>query len=319
MDAKAPSRRDFLAIAGIGVVALATRASAQDSRPANRKRAIRVAHLTDMHVQPELKADQGLAACLRHVQAQSDKPELILTGGDTVMDSFEAEEARTRLQWDLWKKVIKGECSLPIESCLGNHDVWGWNKKKSGTTGEEVLYGKKWALDQFGVARSYRNFDRAGWHFVILDSIQPRGGGYTARLDDEQFDWLSADLRATNRDTPVLILSHIPILSVAALAGDNRTKKGDWEIPGSILHTDAKKLKDLFVNHPNVKLCLSGHLHLVDRCEYLGVTYLCNGAVCGGWWKGPHQETEPGYALLDLYSDGTFENQYIRYGWKAAT
>jgi len=53
------------------------------------------------------------------------------------------------------------------------------------------------------------------------------------------------------------------------------------------MHVDAAKIKDLFAKHKNVKLCLSGHLHLVDRVDYNGVTYLCDGAVCGGWWKGP--------------------------------
>jgi len=48
---------------------------------------------------------------------------------------------------------------------------------------------------------------------------------------------------------------------------------------------------------------------LRDRIEYNGVTYLCNGAVSGNWWRGAYQECEPGYALLDLYDDGTFEHR----------
>ncbi len=51
--------------------------------------------------------------------------------------------------------------------------------------------------------------------------------------------------------------------------------------------------------------------------DYNGVTYLCNGAVCGGWWKGDYQETKPGFALVDLYDDGTFEHQYVHTGWEA--
>ncbi len=82
------------------------------------------------------------------------------------------------------------------------------------------------------------------------------------------------------------------------------------------MHTDVARLRELFWKHPNVKLCLSGHLHLRERVEYNGVTYLCNGAVSGGWWKGDHQQTKAGYAVIDLFADGTFEDQYLPYGWQ---
>ena len=84
------------------------------------------------------------------------------------------------------------------------------------------------------------------------------------------------------------------------------------------MHTDCMKLKDLFAKHPNVKLCLSGHLHLLDRVDYNGVTYLCNGAVSGSWWNGRHKDCDEGYAVVDLYDDGSFEQEYVKYGWKAA-
>jgi hypothetical protein len=84
------------------------------------------------------------------------------------------------------------------------------------------------------------------------------------------------------------------------------------------MHVDARKLKDMFLEHSNVKACLSGHIHLVDRVDYLGVSYYCNGAVSGAWWDGDYQECAPGYALVDLYDDGSVENVYVTYGWKAA-
>jgi 3',5'-cyclic AMP phosphodiesterase CpdA len=282
------------------------------------KRVLRIAHLTDIHVQPERKAGEGMAACLQHVQSAKEKPDVIFTGGDLVMDSLGADEARVRTQWDVFTKVLRGECSLPVEHCIGNHDVWGLKKKDSKTTGDERLYGKKWAVEALGLPSRYRSFDRAGWHMIVLDSTFPVENGYTAKLDNEQFEWLQSDLKSVDPKKPVLVLSHIPILCAAAYFDDDNEKSGDWVVPGAWMHIDARKIKDLFLKHPNVKLCLSGHIHLVDRVDYLGVTYLCNGAVCGGWWKGPYQECDAGYALVDLYADGSFENQYVTYGWKPA-
>ena len=281
--------------------------------------AIRIAHLTDFHIQPELGAGDGVAACLHHMQDQTDKPELILAGGDLIMDGAAHDFDRTKLQWDLWKSTVLSESSLPMECCLGNHDVWGWHKEGSKTTGQEPLWGKRWACDEFGVEKTYRSFDRAGWHFVILDSIFPNEKTtYEARLDDEQFEWLQSDLASTDSATPILVLSHIPILAACVLAaGPRQNEDRDYIVSHSIMHTDFQRIKDLFLKHPNVKLCLSGHMHLQDRADYNGVTYLCNGAVCGGWWKGDHQQTKAGYAVIDLYENGTFANDYLEYGWQA--
>lgn len=292
-------------------------ASVTGAVPSSRKRVLRLAHLTDIHVQPERHAKQGLAACLRHVQAQKDRPDLILSGGDTIMDGFEQTKERTQTQWTLLKQVLKEECRTPIEFCIGNHDIWGWHKERSKTTGDEPGYGKTWAMDEFGIAERFRSFDRAGWHFVVLDSVFPKGNGYTARLDDAQFEWLAGDLAAVKKTTPVCVLSHIPIISASAYMLGSNEKSGNWSIPGSYVHIDARKIKDLFLKHPNVKVCLSGHLHLVDRVDYNGVSYLCNGAVSGNWWKGRHQECDEGYAMLNLFDDGTFEREYVAYGWQA--
>ncbi len=37
------------------------------------------------------------------------KPNLILSGGDHVMDAVRQKRDRTQVQWDLWKNVLKAE------------------------------------------------------------------------------------------------------------------------------------------------------------------------------------------------------------------
>jgi 3',5'-cyclic-AMP phosphodiesterase len=77
------------------------------------------------------------------------------------------------------------------------------------------------------------------------------------------------------------------------------------------MHTDFLSLKKLFFTNTNIKVCLSGHIHLQDELDYLGVKYYCNGAVSGNWWKGAFQEFEPAYAVFDFYDDGTFSRKMI--------
>jgi 3',5'-cyclic AMP phosphodiesterase CpdA len=183
-DRLVPSRREFLtwsgaALAGATLASVpfvaGNRAVAADSAssPAQRKRSLRLAHLTDIHVQPELAAGNGMAAALMHAQSLSDPPELILTGGDMVMDVLGVDATRATTQWDLWQKVIKQECSLPVKNCIGNHDVWGWNKTASKTSGKEPGWGKQQSIDKLALPARYYRFDHRGWRFLVLDSIFP--------------------------------------------------------------------------------------------------------------------------------------------------
>jgi 3',5'-cyclic AMP phosphodiesterase CpdA len=306
-------RRRFLSAAALGAVALG-RAPAAD--PA--KRVLRVAHLTDTHIQPELRAGEGVSACLKHVN-ETTKPDLILTGGDHVMDSFAQTRGRTQLQWDLWAKTLQQENGVPAKGCVGNHDIWGWHKEKSQATGSEPGYGKKWACDALGLDRPYYSFQKAGWKFIALDGVQPgaKPGGYSAHLDEPQRDWLTRELRDTPATTPVLVWSHIPIVSVLPTLALRQEPTGDLSLKAGSAHTDAGAVVALLAKHPNVKACLSGHLHLLDEVRLGGVGFHCNGAVSGNWWKGRHQGVPEGYAVVDLFADGRYTVEYVTYGWRA--
>lgn len=308
------SRRNLLA-AGAAVAggALLPGAATSQSR-ARRKRLLRIAHLTDTHVQPERGAGEGLAAALAHVAGHKDKVDLILTGGDLIMDAMGATREGTRAQWEVFQRSFQGN-KIRIEHTIGNHDVFGWNNRDKFANDPD--FGKKWACDELGIAKPYRSLDFRGWHIIVLDSTFPKpGSGYTARLDDEQFEWLKGDLEATSPSTPILVISHIPIICACAMFDGDNENSGNWQIPGAWMHIDARRIKDLFRKHPNVKTCLSGHIHLIDEVLYNGVKYVCNGAVSAGWWGGDYQECTYGYGLLDLFDDGTVENQYVLYPWK---
>lgn len=316
------SRRDLLG--GLGLAGLtfglggAWPVSAwarQPSAPTTSKRVLRVAHITDVHVQPELSAGVGFAHALKKIGDLKDQPGVIFNTGDSIMDSMDADQARTKLQWDLWQKCLKDGPRLPIEHCLGNHDIWGINKKKSKTNGSEAKYGKKWACEVFGVDKPYRRFDRAGWSFIVLDSVMPLEDKYDGKLDGEQMEWLQGELASIPQATPVMVLSHIPILTVTTMADKKTATKEGWSTPTSLMMSDWPALRDLFRKHKNVKACISGHIHQVDKIEFEGVTYMCNGAVSGAWWKGKRHECDSGFSILDLYADGRVEREYVETGW----
>jgi 3',5'-cyclic-AMP phosphodiesterase len=281
----------------------------------NRKRSMRLAHFTDVHLQPEGDSPQGFTRALHHVQNMDDKPEAIIFSGDNIMDSFSASRERTKTQWELWKKLLKEECSLPIHPLLGNHDVWGWGLL--GKYGKDDNYGKQWATEELNIPNRYYSYNLNGWHFIMLDSTSKNGAGYKAKLDGPQMEWLKDDLQKTPATMPVCIVSHIPIYAMCVFMDGKRMKNDNWGIPGGLMHVEAIELKNLFYKHKNVKLCLSGHIHLQDAVEYLGVKYLCNGAVCGAWWGGNNQEFAPNYAIIDFFDDGSIEYFLVDYPWKA--
>lgn len=309
-------RRDFLA-ASVPVIFFTgscINSAHRSKRAGSSRRVLRFAHFTDIHMEPRQKAPEGLAQALRHMQALEDRPQLLITGGDHVMDSFSAKEPWVTTQFETFKQVMYANCTIPVKYCIGNHDAWGWDKQSSQTTGQEPHWGKARPVHEFQMPGRYYGFTEGPWHFVILDSTHTADSNYKALLDDEQFAWLRAELEE-NKEKYIVIVSHIPILSVAAFLDGDNEKDGRWTLPKEWMHLDARKLKDLFAKHPNVKLCISGHLHLVDRAQYNGVTYICDGAVCGKWWGGDHMECDEGYGVFDLYADGTFAHQYIPYNW----
>ncbi len=177
MNQHESTRREALVSIGIAAAAggLIGRAAhgAEPAGAAARRRVLRVAHLTDSHIQPERGAFDGVTACLRHMMALKPRPDLVMTGGDLIMDSFEAEEPRSRLQWELFTKVYRDECGVPVLHCLGNHDIWGWDQRKSKTTSLESRWGKRWAMDTLGLQSARYAIDRAGWRIIVLDSVAP--------------------------------------------------------------------------------------------------------------------------------------------------
>ncbi len=303
-------RSDFLKSSG--VIIGSTFLPNLDFAEENKKSAIRFAHLTDIHLKPGIVPETGMAKAFQHAQSLKPGVEFIINGGDSIMDSLEADKAKTQTQWDLFHSILKKENSLPIYHCIGNHDIWGWFIKEDKPEAD-TLYGKNWVMQTLAMQRFY-SFTKGNWHFIVLDSTQLNpAGGYIAYLDDEQLDWLKQELERS-KDKFICIISHIPILSICAGLFFNKTEaNGDLKIQRNLMHTDFIALKKIFLNYPNIKCCISGHIHLQDEVEYVGIKYFCNGAVSGNWWGGAFQEFDPAYAVMELYNDGNVKRTIVKY------
>ena len=305
------------AASSIGIPSIRTLSAEDAPLLKDRQRSVRFVHFTDVHVQSGHSATDGLAKAIQHVYGLADKPDFILNGGDAIDDALEHGLEEVEKQWALWNGAWHTSGSLPVRHCLGNHDVWGWDKRKSKTTGNEPKWGKQLALDHLELARSYYHFDEGNWRFFVLDSMMfDEETAYHGELDGVQFEWLRNELQQTPVDKPVVIVSHIPILTVGTVGFTDLLRKHP-QGHKMLSHMDAYELLELLRQYPNIKLCLSGHTHLTEQISYGGIDYVNSGAVCGLWWKGNFHHTHEGYNVVDLYDDGSYRTQYLSYGWKA--
>jgi len=279
-----------------------------------------IAHITDVHIIDKFNAEQWVSKALHMIQSHPKKPSIILNTGDCVMDTARQKKDEALHLWNVWKTTFKRENSLPLHTCLGNHDVWGDVMKLDTPLRNDPQFGRKLALDQLGMDSPYHSFDAGGWHIIMLDSVfvEKYNGhfAWVGRLDDKQWAWLEADLAKTPADKPVLVCSHIPIMQVASMNGMKPDKDRSYTFTERWMMGDAHKFVALFRKHPNVKLCLSGHLHSLDRLELNYTTYICDGSVCGGKWRGASPLHPPGFSILTLNPNGSFEYEYIPIGWK---
>ncbi len=280
-----------------------------------RTPSLRAAHITDVHIKNDKNAPKGVAAMFAHMFGQKEKaPELVLNTGDCVMaidGNIKADAALAQI--DLWKEATQA-CKAPIKSCLGNHDIWSAKDTSAKLPAEKK--GAALMTEVLGMPAPYYSFDMGGWHFISLNSMcnWPNYGSLTP----EHMTWLKKDLEKTPKSTPVCVLSHLPILSITSLVyGDSCRKNNDNLVPGAWQHADCWAITEVFRKHPQVKLCLSGHMHTCDRVEYRGVWYICGGAVSGAWWDGSEYGFPPCYGAIDLFADGTFDYRFVDYGWAA--
>ncbi|TWT32881.1 metallophosphoesterase family protein [Blastopirellula retiformator] len=302
-------RRNFLqSLLGGGLALGAGAAAAAESTKTESPQGnpFRFAFLTDVHLpagKPQIAA--RVARLVDGIQARPTSPSLFAFGGDCVMavDGGQADDNVTA-QFQGWRESVMERLAVPSVTCIGNHDI-RWADKSSDQPASYAEKGK--AIAAYDMPARYYSVDHGGWTFFSLDTYQRNG----CEIDETQWDWFAAELKKS--DKPAVVLTHAPLFSVTHFfepSTDKGLGKG-YVVPAGWSPQHLTKVRQLFREHPRVKLCLSGHMHTVDRVEVDNTTYICGGAVSGDWWNsGTYLDCPASWMEVKLYPDGSWAHEH---------
>lgn len=320
------SRRGFLtgvgtAVLGASIASLRGPAAFAEVAPkTNERAAFRFVYFPDTHLRDEFGSAEGLAAALQAVERLQPRPAFILTGGDLCHDLRALDLAPAQRRANLFVEIWRANTSLPSYHMLGNHDPAGWGAGEVPEDHPDYAFGLMQRV--LGLERRYYSFDHGGWHFVVLDNVHlTTPGKHVGYVDEDQLAWLREDLRQS-RGRPAIVAMHVPPLTASEFLTSRASQdaeKGQWRLGFDRMSRNPGELLAA-LGESDVRAILSGHLHLVERLELSGHTFLCAGSVSGQQWMGPRRgrDTPEGFGVLDLKPDGTFDWTYQAFGWQAS-
>ncbi len=242
-----------------------------------------VAQLSDLHLfsTPEqtllgLQTTTSFIAILDALSQLPRQPDLILLTGDLAQDESPAA----------YQQIVQQlqPLNIPTYWLPGNHDH---------------LPGMASILSQAPFSPN-KTFQAGSWQFLMLDStVAQQVHGAFSR---QQLVELEQQLQATS--APTLIALHHPPVTINSA----------WLDKIGLQNSD-----DFFTiveRYPHVKLVIFGHIHQQVEQDRQGITYLSTPSTCVQF--APHKETftldetRPGFRLLTLYPDGSFESEVKR-------
>ncbi|MBD3413481.1 MAG: metallophosphoesterase [Candidatus Aminicenantes bacterium] len=263
--------------------------------------------LTDMHVQPELHAKEGFQQAVQVVNEL--KPDFVLTGGDLIMDANSQSFERADELYILYRNISE-QLEMPVYNTMGNHEIFGVGRH-SDVDPSHPEFGEKMYQNRIG--KLYYSFDYKGWHFMVLDSVEfTPDHQCVGRIDPQQMEWIQQDLQSVAPETPIVISTHIPLVSAYPVFVGNPVRSGS----SSIVVNNGPQVLQLFKEH-NLKLVLQGHLHWIEDISIGGIRFITNGAVSANWWEGPRDGLQEGFGHIKVKGDSV-EWEYIDFQWDHA-
>lgn len=256
--------------------------------------------MTDIHLKPEMNAPKGFQMAIDKTNELN--PDFVITGGDLVYDAMRGGQARCDSLFSLYKEMSKG-FRMPVYNTLGNHDLFAiYPESPESETHPDYKYG----MFERYFGKTYYSFNHKGWHFVVLNSLDVTADKkYRGHFREEQIEWLKSDLDKTDSLTPIVVISHIPMLSLRGqMAGS----------AGPMIDNVAEVFKML--ENKNLKLILQGHIHwkesgqVNDRFEFI-----TGGSIAGNGWKGRRHNTKEGFVQVNMQGS-ELSWEYIDHGWE---
>ncbi len=271
-------------------------------------RPLRVAFFTDVHTRTEWETPQAVEQTADAINRE--QPDLAIAGGDLITDGFISAAPQVADRWRSYLESLHERIVAPVFPTIGNHDLIAL-RPRDGTP--PAADPRREFMERFGLASSYRMLATNDWVFFFLDSIQPADDKlvYHGGIDGAQMEWIRGELARLPAETPLVLVTHIPLLTVfyQATQGALSAARADRVVTNNL------EVLDLFAGH-NLRLVLQGHTHAEEFIRWRGITFISGGAVCGQWWRGPWYGTPEGFGLVTLQGTN-ITWRYIPYRWTA--
>lgn len=193
-----------------------------------------IAQISDTHVQlPGGLLDRNydtagnLERAVRHLNALTPPPDVVLLTGDTVDAGSPAEYGRLR--------EILSELNAPLYVIPGNHD-------------EREAMRRAFSDGRYLPQEGFLQYTVEDWpvRLIGLDTLIP--GEHGGRLCEARMQWLAARLIEAPERPTVIFMHHPPFRTGLA-------------VMDSMGFTGADALAQLVKSHPQVHQLVSGHIH----------------------------------------------------------
>jgi 3',5'-cyclic-AMP phosphodiesterase len=245
-----------------------------------KTKSIIIAQLTDTHILAD-PSGKMLDRCTRDsfdtivtaIDNLEVKPDLLLLTGDLSQD--ETTESYQYLKNSL------DPLAIPYDYIPGNHD--------NPAIMEQIL------------PKTRQSFYLGNWHLILLNSRV--SGHVEGKLSPETLVWLEMELSQNPTDPTLIAIHHHPVKI-----------NSQWMDQINLVNSEA--LRAILNHYPQVRLVLFGHIHQEFDSFDGKIRYLGTPSTCVQF--KPNQQNlvidslTPGFRLITLYSDGSFETEVQR-------
>lgn len=211
-------------------------------------------HISDTHLLAgdarlygRIDSESLLAELLRGLEATGRRPDAIVFTGD-LADHGEPEA------YDRLAALVE-----PVAARMGSRLIWAM-----GNHDERSAFRSRLLGEEGGSSPVDRVDDIHGLRVITLDTSVP--GHHHGELDDEQLDWLAAELATPALEGSILVMHHPPIPTVLDLAA-------------AVELRDQSRLAAV-LEGSDVRAILAGHLHHSSMAMFAGIPVSVASASC---------------------------------------